>query len=136
MSQTKRYEGGCHCGEVRFAVELDLGAPANRCNCTICVKRSATTIMVKPDAFRVVAGERDLGTYEWGGGTGAYHFCRRCGIHTFLRGTLPELGGAYVSVNLLCIDDVDPATLTVVHWDGRHDNWRAGARTTPWPVHA
>lgn len=54
----------------------------------------------------------------------------------FGKGNLPELGGAYVSVNVLCLDDVDPSTLAVVHWNGRHDNWHVGPRDRPWPVHA
>ena len=134
MSQTKQHEGGCHCGEVRFDVTLDLAQPASRCNCTLCTKRNTTNLVVKPGAFRVTAGEGELGRYEWSGRTNQFYFCRRCGIHVFGRGDLPELGGAYVSVNVNCLDDVDPATLTVVYWDGRHDNWHAGTRATPWPI--
>ena len=134
MSQSKTYDGGCHCGEVRFAVELDLEAAVGRCNCTLCTKRSALVMIVKPSAFRLVAGEASLGSYEWGGRTGQFHFCTRCGIHVFGRGNLPELGGAYGSVNINCIDDIDPSTLKVVYWDGRHNNWHAGPRDQPWPV--
>ncbi|WP_426749625.1 hypothetical protein [Myxococcus sp. Y35] len=42
----------------------------------------------------------------------------------------------FASINVNCIDDIDPATLTYQYWDGRHDNWAAGFRDTPWPVHA
>jgi len=136
MSQTTRHEGGCHCGEVRFEVESDLAGTISRCNCTLCTKRNATTTIVKPAAFRLVAGEPSLGTYEWNGGSSKFHFCRRCGIHVFGSGDIPELGGAFVSVNVNCIDDIDPSTLTVVYWDGRHNNWQAGPRPTPWPVSA
>ena len=136
MSQMRTHSGGCHCGEIRFEVELDLTRPAGRCNCTLCTKRNTTGMVVKPDAFRLVAGIADLGEYAWGPRANRFHFCKRCGIAVFGRGDLPELGGAYVSVNVNCIDDIDPATLTLVHWDGRHDNWDAGPRQTPWPVHA
>ena len=40
MSQVKTHSAGCHCGEIRFDVELDLTSPASRCNCTPCVKWS------------------------------------------------------------------------------------------------
>ncbi len=130
-----RHSGGCHCGAVRFDVELDLAAGGSRCNCTLCTKRNPLGAIVKPGAFRVRAGQASLTEYARPP-VGGYFFCRRCGIHLFGRGDLPELGGEFVSVNLNCLDGVDPATLKVVHWDGRHDNWDAGPRDRPWPVHA
>jgi hypothetical protein len=63
-----------------------------------------------------------------------FPFCERCGIQVFVRGSLPELGGEYVSINVNCIGDIDLAKSKVVYWDGRHDNWQAGSRDTPWPV--
>ncbi|MGZ3423915.1 MAG: GFA family protein [Polyangiales bacterium] len=135
MSNTK-HAGGCHCGAVRFEATLDLEAGVSRCNCTVCTKRSSTGTIVKPEAFRLTAGEKDLSFYEWGSKIGRFHFCKNCGINVFGRGHLAELGGDYVSVNVNCLDDVDPNALKTVHWDGRHDNWQAGPRDKPWPVNA
>jgi hypothetical protein len=133
-SQTKQHAGGCHCGAVRFAVDLDLGTPLSRCNCTFCVKRGASGAIVKPSAFRLLTGQDALGDYARDPNSNHFLFCKRCGIHVFGRGDLPELGGAFVSVNTNCLDDIDPATLKAIHWDGRHNNWDAGPRDTPWPV--
>ncbi len=47
---------------------------------------------------------------------------------------LGAMSKPFASVNLDCLDDLDPATVKVVYWDGRHDNWEGGARSTPWPV--
>ena len=132
--RSKHYTGGCHCGAVRFEAELDLSGGASRCNCTLCTKRSGTCIIAKPNAFRLLTGEKALAGYAWGGKTGTFFFCPQCGIHVFGRGNLPQLGGEYVSVNLNCVDDIDPATLKVVYWDGRHNNWAAGPGEQPWPV--
>jgi len=130
----KTYTGACHCGRVRFEADVDLGAPVSRCNCSVCTKIPNVTSIVKPTAFRLLAGEGDLGQYAWGGKTGTRFFCKHCGVHCFLRGSLAELGGPYVSVTVNALDGVDPATLKVVHWDGRHDSWHAGPRETPWPI--
>lgn len=135
MSNTK-HTGGCHCGAVRFEVETDLAKGVSRCNCTVCTKRGATGHIVKPDAFRLTAGDKDLGVYQWGTKVGSYHFCKHCGINVYGSGSIPELGGEFVSVNVNCLDEVDPSLLQTIYWDGRHDNWQAGPRNEPWPVKA
>jgi len=133
-SRSKKYTGGCHCGAVRYEATLDLEKPVSRCNCTICTKRSAAGTIIAPAAFRVVAGQQDLTGYRRGAHPNTFHFCKRCGIHLFGTGDIPELGGAYVSVNVNTIDDLDPMTLTYIYWDGRHENWDAGPRQAPWPI--
>jgi hypothetical protein len=130
----KKHRGGCHCGALRFEVEADLSAPASRCNCTLCTKLGATGMCVKPEAFVLLSSEAELGTYEWGFKTARRFFCKSCGINAYGRGYLEVLGGHYVSVNLNCLDDIEPRDLKLVHWDGRHNNWQSGPRETPWPV--
>jgi hypothetical protein len=127
------HRGSCHCGAVRFQVDVDAGK-GSRCNCSICAKVGATGSVVKPGAFALLAGEDSLGTYVWGHKISTRFFCKHCGIHCFARGHLAELGGDYVSVNLNCLDDTELADMQVTYWDGRHDNWQAGTRSTPWPV--
>jgi hypothetical protein len=131
---TTTHPGSCHCGAVKYEVEVDLAEPASRCNCSICTRLGATTQIVKPAALRLLQGEESLTRYEWGGRTGQRYFCKVCGITCLLRGHLDVLGGDYVSLSLNTLEDVDPSTLEVVHWDGRHDNWMAGSRDTPWPI--
>jgi hypothetical protein len=72
--------------------------------------------------------------YEWGGRVAQRYFCKTCGVHVFARGHLDVLGGDYASVNINCLDDVDPNRVSVGHWDGRHNNWQAGMASKPWPV--
>lgn len=129
----KKHTGGCHCGEVRFEVTVDPSSAA-RCNCSICLKVGALAAIVKPSAFQLLTEESKLSAYEWGGKTARRFFCKSCGIHCFGRGFLEQVGGNYVSVNLNCLDEFDPATVKPVHWDGRHNNWEAGPRSEPWPV--
>ncbi|MFZ5895092.1 MAG: GFA family protein [Myxococcota bacterium] len=126
--------GSCHCGKVRFEVELDASKGAARCNCSVCSKIANTGVIVKPGAFRLLAGEEALSQYEWGGRISQRYFCKHCGVHCFARGHLDVLGGEYVSVNCNCLDDADIASWNVLYWDGRHNNWAAGARPQPWPI--
>jgi hypothetical protein len=125
--------GGCHCGAVRYEATLD-PTRGSRCNCSICTKVSQLGTIMKPAEFRLLRGEADLSTYAWGGKISTRYFCKHCGIHCFARGHLAELGGDYVSVNLNTLDHLDPRDVKVTYWDGRHDNWHAGTRDTPWPI--
>ncbi len=131
----RSHPGSCHCGAVKFEVVVDAAA-GSRCNCSICNKVGALGSLVKPGAFTLVGGAEHLSTYEWGGKTCKRFFCKHCGVHCFTRGHLAEVGGDYVGVNLHALDDVDPATVRVSYWDGRHDNWYAGTRPEPWPIFA
>ena len=128
----KKHLGSCHCGKVRFEVVVD-ATSGSRCNCTVCTKISQTGGFAKPDAFKLLTSEADLGLYEWGGKISKRYFCKSCGVHCFGKGHLAELGGDYVSVNFNCLDDIDVRDVSVVYWDGRHNNWQAGPRSEPWP---
>jgi hypothetical protein len=131
-----KHTGGCHCGAVRFEVELALGAGGAMCNCTVCTKIAQVGAIVPPSAFTLVSGEDSLSTYAWGGKISHRKFCKHCGIHGFAFGHLEVLGGDYVSINLNCLDDFDRGAIAIGHWDGRHNNWEGGVRSAPWPITA
>ncbi len=133
LNHVKCHSGGCHCGAVRFEVSVD-ASHGSRCNCSICNKVAQLGAIVKPESFTLLAGADSITEYAWGMKIGRRSFCKHCGVHCFGRGHLAQLGGDYVSVNFNALDDVDPLNVTVTHWDGRHDNWQAGPRSTPWPI--
>src|SRR5262245_41188890 len=130
---TTTHSGSCHCGALRFEVELD-EIKGSRCNCSICQKLGAVGMIVKPACFRLLSDESELGSYAWGHRVSTRYFCRTCGVYAFGRGYLEVLGGDFASVNLNCLDDIEHADVEVGHWDGRHDNWQGGQRATPWPT--
>jgi len=130
-----KHTGSCHCGTIRFEVEVDASS-GSRCNCSICTKLNPTGAMVKPGAFRLLEGREALGEYRWGAKISTRFFCKRCGVYCYGSGHLAELGGDFVSVNLNCLDDIDPAAIKIAHWDGRHNNWQVGPRSEPWPLNA
>lgn len=124
MLQT--YFGSCHCGDVTFAAEIDLDAGSGRCNCSICAKRRAWTVSVKPDAFRLLRGEDKLRDYQFGTDSVHHRFCARCGCAPFGDGNVPEAGGAFVTISVTCLDELSPeemAAIPVGYSDGRNNAW-------------
>jgi hypothetical protein len=128
-----KHTGGCHCGAVRFEVELEAGVHGGRCNCSVCTKIAPTSAIVKPSALRLLKGKESLSTYVWGAAISTRYFCKHCGVHCYGVGHLAEVGGDYASPNLNCLDELDVSQIPVLYWDGRHNNWEGGPRSTPWP---
>lgn len=133
MSNATKQYGSCLCGDVHFEVELD-PTKGSRCNCSLCTKLGATGSLVKPSAFRLLCPVSALSSFTRTPEIGTRFFCARCHVYCFGKGHLEMLGGDFVSVNLNCIDGYDETRAELVYWDGRHDNWNAGPRSTPWPI--
>jgi hypothetical protein len=116
MSQ--KHEGGCHCGKVRYQVELDLASEMATCNCSICGKTGAIMAFVPAGSFTLVSGEDALKDYQFNRKNIHHEFCAECGVRSFSHGTGSD-GSRMYSVNVRCIDDVDLAALRTKGFDGK-----------------
>lgn len=122
----KTYKGSCHCGKVRFQADIDLSSGTDKCNCSICTKTRNWSVIIKPDAFHLLAGEADLSDYQFGSQSVHHLFCKHCGVRSFGRGYVEEIGGDFYAVKINCLDEVDDEELAnapVNYVDGRNNNW-------------
>lgn len=125
MKQT--YEGGCHCGRVRFRVTGDLGR-ATVCNCSMCTKKGIVHLIVPPEDFELLSGEADLASYRFNTGVANHLFCRVCGIHPYY---IPRSDPDRIDVNVRCLDGIDLDGMTFERFDGRH--WEEAMQAhVPW----
>ena len=128
----KTYHGSCHCGQVRFQAAINLAQGTLRCNCSICTKVRFWPALVRPEAFRLLAGAEALSLYQFHTKTDEHFFCKHCGVRAFGTGNSPRRGKFY-AINVTCLDDVTDAELAeapITYIDGKNDQWeRAPAET-------
>lgn len=116
MTETKTYSGGCHCGAVKYEVDLALET-VNRCNCSHCAKKGFLLTFAPADAFRLLSGDDAQTEYRFNKKAIEHRFCSTCGVQSFGRG---EMGGAkMVAINVRCLEDVDANALTIKEIDGK-----------------
>jgi hypothetical protein len=125
------YDGSCHCGAVRWKASLNLDEGTTWCNCTYCTKTAWWGCITRPEGFTLLSGEEVLVPVNPGQQGGTRKRCSQCGLESFGTGDLPQLGGAFVSINVRCLDGVDLSGVQVVLLDGLHDTW-AFLGSRPW----
>jgi hypothetical protein len=121
------YEGGCHCGRVRFRVTAALDR-VSECNCSMCAKKGYLHLIVAPEQFELLSGAAALTTYEFNTKVAKHRFCGICGVAPFYT---PRSDPDKVDINVRCLDGVDVSSLTISRFDGR--NWEeAITGRVPW----
>jgi hypothetical protein len=120
--QLHAHAGGCHCGAVRFEVDLPDAFEVENCNCSICAMSGNTHVIVPSSRFRLIKGEGDLSEYTFNTGNARHLFCRTCGIKSFY---VPRSNPDGFAVTWRCLDDWQSLTVSINTFDGQ--NWEANA---------
>lgn len=115
----EHFEGRCHCGAVRFEVELIGGLEgASRCNCSYCSMRGAVALSARTEDLKVYKGYDFLRVYTFGTHAAQHYFCGKCGIYTHhQRRSNPE----HYGVNAAALEGLSPFDFEAVPVvDGQH----------------
>jgi hypothetical protein len=111
------YQGGCHCGKVRFTVTADLAKEqVVDCNCSICTKKGFLHLIVDLDQFCFLTPEPQVALYQFNTKTAKHYFCPVCGIHSYY---IPRSHPDKIDINVRCLEDVDLHQLTIQPFNGR-----------------
>ena len=78
----KTYNGSCHCGKVRFEVDMNLDH-GRVCDCTVCKKREALNHRVEEKDIQIFTPLDELIQYKWHTMTATDYICPVCGILPF-----------------------------------------------------
>lgn len=109
MSETKKYEGGCYCGKVRYEaagpVQFSLA-----CHCSICRRLHGSSFgspvtFFEPGDFRFTAGEDSLREFQ---SPMKYSrcFCGECGTRVTIGFEKSEIDFPVIGVYTTGIDEV------------------------------
>lgn len=116
-----KYQGGCHCGAVRFEIDAPEHIECADCNCSICAKSGFLHLILPKSKFHLLSGEDNLTTYTFNTGVAKHTFCKTCGVKPFY---IPRSNPDGVDVNVRCLDS-RPPQLTIEPFDGQ--NWEQHA---------
>jgi hypothetical protein len=118
VAELRTYQGGCHCGKVRYSVTTDLGRVVE-CNCSHCSRKGFLLTFVTAEHFELLQGEDALTDYQFNKHVVHHLFCKTCGIESFSWGARAD-GTKMHSVNVRCLEDVTPGSFTVTQVDGKN----------------
>ncbi|MBI3246430.1 MAG: GFA family protein [Deltaproteobacteria bacterium] len=109
------YQGGCHCGRVRFEVTTDLEKVID-CNCSICRKKGFLHLIVPPEQFRLLSSPDAVALYEFNTKTAKHYFCPVCGIHSYY---IPRSHPDMIDINVRCLEGIDVGSLAIQSFNGQ-----------------
>ena len=96
----------CHCGgvEAEIALKTDIQNLV-RCNCSLCKKKGAIMMLLGPNQFKIIKGEKLLTLYQFHSKVAKHFFCSICGIYTHHN---PRKDPGMTGFNIACLEGINP----------------------------
>lgn len=110
-------QGSCHCGQIAFAVEGEVGQVIE-CNCSHCSRKGYLLWFVPRHRLRLAETSGPMSTYTFNRHVIRHHFCPTCGCAPFGFGRDPK-GHDTAAVNVRCLEGIDLDRLDRKKFDGR-----------------
>jgi hypothetical protein len=111
------YKGSCHCGRLSFQVEGEI-EQVIECNCSHCSRKGYLLWFQPRQQLTLTSSILDVSTYTFNKHVIKHHFCPVCGCAPFGFGTDAK-GNEMAAINVRCLEDVEPSTLSIMQVDGR-----------------
>ena len=130
------HAGGCHCGNVKVRVRLNLPPLENRlrsCACSFCRAHGTRTVSDPHGLAELWAQDWSLvERYRFGSRTADYLVCRRCGV--YLGAVCDTSAGTRSVINTNCLDDRAAFSQEPVRpdYDGEAIEARLARRAANW----
>ena len=113
-----KYTGGCHCGKIRYEVDVDLKSVIS-CNCSMCAKKGTLLAFTPADQFSLLSGKENLTDYQFNQKVIHHYFCNTCGVTSFAMGAMPD-GTKMAAINARCLDNVELKNLSIQEVEGKN----------------
>jgi hypothetical protein len=130
------HAGGCHCGNLRYALETPLALtqlPLRTCQCSFCRHHGARSTSDPAGRIRFeVQDAAQLTRYRFGLRTADFLICARCGIYV---GALMRADGAqWAIVNANALDEAAQLTQQPqpMDYEGEDESARQSRRRARW----
>jgi len=115
------YQGGCHCGAIRFRFYLNdaiENETISSCNCSMCEKTGYLHLIVAKQHFKLTSDWQELSNYQFNKKIAQHYFCKSCGIKSFYQ---PRSHPECWSINVRCLDGFSDINFRIKNFDGK--NW-------------
>ena len=120
--ERQTHQGGCHCGAVRWEVDLPPAFEVEDCNCSICAMSGNIHVIVPSKHFRLLNGSDQLTEYTFNTGAAKHRFCKVCGVKSYY---IPRSNPDGYAITYRCIDNWMDLDVTICAFDGQ--NWEQNA---------